>query len=77
MATTEEAITRYGGKKMMFGTDLPVDGTDTYLCNPKGERSLYQDYLHVLPEKITAEAYEDLMWRNAVRVFGLKEFEGR
>ena len=77
MATTEEAIARYGSKKMMFGTDLPVDGPDTYLCNPKGDRSLYQDYLHVLPEKIGMEAYEDLMWKNAVRVFGLKQFEGR
>jgi len=25
-----------------------------------------------LPEKIGAEAYEDLMWRNAVEVFKLK-----
>lgn len=77
MATTEEAIRRYGSKKMMFGSDSPVDGIDTYLCNPKGERSLYQDYFHVLPEKVDAESYADLMWRNAVRVFGLKQFEGR
>ena len=77
MATTEEAIVRYGSRKMLFGTDLPIDGVDTYLCNPKGERSLYQDYLHVLPERITADAYEDLMYRNAVKVFGMKRFEGR
>ena len=77
MATTEEAIRRYGSKKMMFGSDSPVDGIDTYLCNPRGERSLYQDYFHVLPEKVDAESYADLMWRNAVRVFGLKQFEGK
>lgn len=72
MATTMEAIRRYGSKKMLFGSDSPIDGLDTYLCNPKGERSVYQDYFHVLPEKISKEAYEDLMYRNAVRIFRLK-----
>ena len=72
METTLEAIRRYGSKKMMFGSDTPIDGVDTYFCNPKGERSMYQDYFHVLPERIDAENYEDLMWRNAVEVFGLK-----
>ena len=72
MSTTIEAIRRYGSKKMLFGSDTPIDGLDTYFCNPKGERSVYQDYFHVLPEKIDAEAYEDLMWRNAVEVFKLK-----
>ena len=72
METTIEAIRRYGSKKMLFGSDTPIDGLDTYFCNPKGERSLYQDYFHVLPEKISAEAYQDLMWRNAVEVFKLK-----
>lgn len=71
METTIEAIRSYGSRKMLFGSDTPIDGVDTYLCNPKGERSLYQDYFHVLPEKIDREAYEDLMWRNAVRVFQL------
>ena len=70
--TTIEAIQRYGSKKMMFGSDMPIDGVDTYFCNQKGERSLYQDYFHVLPEKIGKEAYEDLMWRNAVTIFGFK-----
>lgn len=68
METTIEAIRRYGSRKMLFGSDMPIDGVDTYLCNPKGERSVYQDYFHVLPEKIPAEAYEDLMWKNAARL---------
>lgn len=71
METTIEAIKRYGSKKMLFGSDAPIDGLDTYFCNPKGERSIYQDYFHVLPEKIDTEAYEDLMYRNAVNLFGL------
>ena len=72
METTIEAIKRYGSKKMMFGSDMPIDGLDTYFCNPKGERSVYQDYFHVLPERIEKEAYEDLMWKNAVQIFRLK-----
>ena len=72
METTIEAIRRYGSKKILFGSDTPIDGVDTYLCNPKGERSVYQDYFHVLPEKISEEAYADLMWRNAADVFGVK-----
>lgn len=75
METTIEAIRRYGSKKMMFGSDTPIDGLDTYFCNPKGERSVYQDYFHVLPERISTEAYEDLMWRNAVEVLKLKNIE--
>ncbi len=71
MDTTIEAIKRYGSKKIVFGSDMPIDGVDTYLCNPKGERSLYQDYFSELPKHISKEAYENLMWRNAIDVFGL------
>lgn len=73
METTIEAIKRYGSKKILFGSDAPIDGVDTYLCNPKGERSIYQDYFHILPEKISKEAYEDLMYRNAIELFGISE----
>ena len=72
METTIEAIKRYGSKKMIFGSDTPIDGVDTYFCNPKGDRSLYQDYFHVLPDKISKEAYEDLMYKNAIRIFNIK-----
>lgn len=72
MHTTIEAIRRYGSKKMMFGSDMPIDGVNTYFCNPKGERSIYQDYFHVLQNEIDAESYADLMYRNAEQVFRLK-----
>lgn len=72
MQTTIEAIRRYGSKKLMFGSDMPIDGVNTYLCNPKGERSIYQDYFHVLQSVIDAESYADLMYRNAKHVFRLK-----
>lgn len=69
METTIEAIKRYGSQKMLFGSDAPIDGVDTYRCNPKGERSVYQDYFHVLQEKISKTSYENLMYKNAVRIF--------
>lgn len=73
METTLEAIKRYGSKKIMFGSDMPIDGIDTYATNLRGERSMYQDYFHKLPELITQEAYEDLMYNNANRVFKIKK----
>ena len=73
METTIEAIKRYGSKKMLFGSDMPIDGVDTYAFNPKGERSVYQDYFHILPKKITEDEYKDLMYRNALKVFGIQK----
>lgn len=72
MSTTITATETYGSKRMLFGSDMPIDGVDTYKQNPQGERSLYQDYFHELPKLISQEAYEDLMYRNAIRVFGLE-----
>ena len=69
--TTVEAIRRFGSKKMIFGTDNPIDGKDTLLHNKTGDRSLYQQYFNELRELIPEEAYEDLMWRNAARVFSI------
>ena len=66
-----EVIRRYGGKKLLFGTDNPIDGEDTLLCNMFGERSLYQQYFNELREMLTADEYDDLMYRNAQRVFGI------
>lgn len=72
METTIEAIKRYGSKKMLFGSDAPIDGVDTYLRNPKGEPSLYQKYFNILPKKILQEDYENIMYKNAMQVFGIK-----
>ncbi len=72
MTTTIEAIRLYGSKKMLFGSDTPIDGVDTYFCNPQGERSIYQDYFYVLLEKVDEEMYQDLMYKNAIRIFHLK-----
>ena len=71
ISTTIEAIKRYGSSKMLFGTDAPIDGLDTYHHNPKGEPSLYQEYLNTLPSLISDDEYKDLMYRNAIRVLKL------
>lgn len=60
-------INKIGSERLFFGTDLPIDGVDTYRCNPKGERSMYQDYFEKLPELISQNDYENLMWKNAER----------
>ena len=73
MDTTIEAVKRYGSKRILFGSDMPIDGVDTDAQNQKGERSLYQDYFQELPKRISKEAYEDIMYKNALRVFSLKD----
>jgi predicted TIM-barrel fold metal-dependent hydrolase len=70
--TTIEVIKRYGSKRVVFGSDNPIDGVDTYRCNPKGERSIYQDYFEKLEGAIGMEAYEDVMYRSAIDLFKLK-----
>lgn len=75
MSTTIEAINKYGSKRMIFGSDMPIDGVDTYLYNPRGERSLYQDYFKKLPKLIDEESYDNLMYKNAMRVFGIEDKE--
>ena len=71
VSTTVEAIRRYGSKKMLFGTDNPIDGKDTLLHNRTGERSLYQQYFNELRELIPADDYANLMYKNAQRMFRL------
>lgn len=69
MSTTIKVIEKYGTRRMMFGSDMPIDGLDTYLQNSKGQRSMYQDYFNELPKYISKDAYDDLMFRNAQRIY--------
>ena len=56
----------------MFGSDSPIDGVDTYAFNGYGEESLYQKYFNGLEEVIGKDAYADLMYKNAMRIFEIK-----
>lgn len=67
-----EVIRRYGSERVVFGTDSPIDGIDTYYYNRTGEPSLYREYFNGLEEKIGKEAYADLMYRNAMRIFKIQ-----
>lgn len=69
--TTIEVIRRYGSKRVLFGSDSPIDGVDTYYCNKEGQPSMYREYFNGLEEKIGKEAYSDLMYRNAISFFNL------
>lgn len=73
MESTIEIIRRYGSKRILFGTDSPIDGVDTYRYNKAGEPSLYVQYLNDLEPIIGTEAYADLMYRNAMRIFKINE----
>lgn len=72
VSTTLEAIRRWGSEKMLFGSDSPIDGRDTYLQNRSGDRSLYQQYFREFRAAVSAEDYENVMYRNAMRVFHIK-----
>lgn len=73
LETTVEVVKLCGSKKIMFGTDAPIDGVDTYKCNPKGDRSLYQDYFQKLSTVIGNRAYNDIMYGNAIRILKLQK----
>ncbi len=70
-ATTLEAVRRYGSEKMLFGSDNPIDGRDTYLRNRSGDRSLYQQYFNEFRSMLPQEDYDNIMYRNAARMFGI------
>ena len=63
------AIARWGSEKLLFGSDNPVDGKDTYLHNRAGERSLYQAYFNEFKDMVSKRDYENIMFRNAQRLF--------
>ncbi len=70
--STLKAIERWGSEKILFGSDNPIDGKDTYLDNGKGERSLYQAYFNEFREMISPRDYENIMYRNAQKLFRIE-----
>lgn len=57
------AIEKCGSEKILFGTDSPIDGVDTY--------EKYLGLLKGLKEKLPAKDYENVMYRNAIKLFKL------
>ena len=73
--STLRAVERWGSGKILFGSDNPVDGPDTYLHNKKGDRSLYQEYFNELRAMISPQDYDNIMYRNAMRLFRIRHCE--
>lgn len=68
-----KAIKTFGSHKILFGSDNPIDGVDTYHHNPKGDVSLYQQYFIDLKNMISKEDYDNIMYKNSIRVFNLNK----
>ena len=73
LKSTLKAIERWGSGKLLFGSDNPIDGPDTYLHNKTGDRSLYQEYFNEFRAMIRPEDYDNIMYRNAIRLFGIHQ----
>ena len=69
--STIRAVERWGSGKILFGSDNPIDGRDTYRYNRTHDRSLYQEYFYELRAFISPEDYDNIMYRNAARLFGI------
>ncbi len=67
----EEFVKKAGSKKLMFGSDMPIDGIDTYAKNRNGERSMYQDYFENLEKSIGTNDFENIMFKNAQQFYKL------
>lgn len=69
--STFKLIQKAGIGKVVFGSDNPIDGKDTYLHNRVGDRSLYQEYFHEMKAILSPEDYDRLMYKNAAELFNI------
>lgn len=60
------AIDKCGIDKILFGTDNPINGLETY-----DDDEFYTPYFTKLKTMLTTSEYEQLMYKNAVRLFKL------
>lgn len=59
-------IEKAGSEKLMFGSDLPIDGLDTYSQNRQGQPSMYIPYFNgELESKLSSRDFENLMFKTA------------
>ncbi len=65
------AVEKCGSEKILFGTDNPIDGKDHMLFNRAGQRSLCQEYFNEFRGMVSAEDYDNIMYKNAQRLFGI------
>ena len=65
-------INKCGDDRLLFGSDSPIDGKDTYLTNGRGDRSLYQQYFCEFKDEVSKETYDKIMYKNACELFNIK-----
>lgn len=58
-------IKKCGIDKLLFGTDSPIDGVDTYA------NQFYQTYFNEFKNELSIEDYDKLIYKNAVKLFKL------
>lgn len=58
-------IKKCGIDKLLFGTDSPIDGVDTYA------NDFYQTYFNDFKNELSFEDYDKLIYKNAVKLFKL------
>lgn len=58
-------IEKCGIDKLIFGTDNPIDGVNTY------SNKFYQTYLNDFKNKLSSINYDKLFYKNAVKLFKL------
>ena len=56
-----------GEDKLLFGTDNPIDGVDTY-----GNPTICSVYLTSFKDMVSTRVYQKVMCENAKKVFGIK-----
>lgn len=67
-----EFINKCGDDRLLFGSDSPIDGKDTYLTNGRGDRSLYQEYFNEFKDEVSKETYDKIMYKNAAKLFKIE-----
>ncbi|MEZ4589824.1 MAG: TatD family hydrolase [Chloroflexota bacterium] len=65
-AQTMQAIRACGVEKILFGTDNPINGEDTY-----NDPVFYDYYFREMAEELSTDQYIQFIFRNAVKLFNL------
>jgi predicted TIM-barrel fold metal-dependent hydrolase len=64
-----DAIKTCGSDRMLFGTDNPINGPETY-----DDHTYYQPYFGERIGELAPADFDNFMFRNAIRVFNLGRF---
>ncbi len=65
--SVKKVIKEVGYDRIMYGTDSPVDGIDTYV-----DEFIYSKYPIELRQNITENEYEYFMYKNAIKIYSLE-----